>query len=199
MKKIYILVGDPNNDTEKLSLNTMLAREYEKAAKEAGHEVRFTHVADLQFDSVLHKGYRAIQALEPDLMKVQEDMKWSEHIVIFFPVWWASTPSILKGLFDRLWLPGFAFHFKRKGLERTDHWICELCGRSCRIVQTSGTSKWMILRKFGNPSHVLRKGILGFAGIGPNKVTWFDKVNNAPEKRVAKWKKVIRELGKKGK
>lgn len=197
MKKIYVLVGDPNNDTEKLSLNTMLAREYEKTALEAGHQVRFTHLADLQFDSVLHKGYRAIQALEPDLVKVQEDMKWADHIVILFPVWWASTPSLLKGLFDRLWLPGFAFHFKKKGLKRTDHWICELGGRSSRIIQTSGTSKWMILRKFGNPSHVLRKGILGFAGIGPNRVTWFGSVNCASPERVEKWKAIVRALAAK--
>lgn len=199
MKKIYILVGDPNNDTENMSLSTMLAHEYENTAKQAGHEVRFTHLADLQFDTILHKGYRVIQPLEPDLLKVQEDMKWSDHIVICFPVWWASLPSILKGLFDRIWIPGFAFHFKKKGLKRTDHWICELEGRSARIIQNSGTGKWMILRKFGQPSHVLIKGILGFAGIGPCKVTWFDHVNNAAPERVEKWKKVVRKLAKAGK
>jgi NAD(P)H dehydrogenase (quinone) len=198
MKKIYILIGDPNNDTERLSLNTMLAHEYEKGAKEAGHEVRIAHLADLQFDPVLHKGYRVIQALEPDLLKVQEDMKWCDHMVILFPVWWASLPSLLKGLFDRIWIPGFAFHFKKNGLKRTDHWIKELEGRTCRIIQTSGTSKWMIRRKFGQPSHVLIKGILGFAGIGPCKVTWFGSVNNAEEKRVERWKKKVVELGRKG-
>lgn len=199
MKKIFILIGDPNNDKEKLSLNTMLAHEYEAAAKEAGHEVRMTHLADLQFDPVLHKGYRAIQQLEPDLVMVQDNMKWSDHIVILFPVWWASLPSLLKGLFDRVWLPGFAFHFKKDGLKRTDHWICELEGRTARVIQTSGTSKWMIWRKFGQPSHVLNTGILGFAGIKPVKVTWFGSVNNAPVERVEGWKKTIRGLGKQGK
>lgn len=198
MKKIYILIGDPNNEKERLSLNTLLAKEYEVAAREAGNEVRLTHLADLSFDTVLHKGYRVIQPLEPDLLKVQEDMKWADHIVILFPVWWASLPSLLKGLFDRIWMPGFAFHFKKKGLKRTDHWICELEGRTARIIQTSGTSKWMIWRKFGQPSKVLKKGILGFAGISPVKVTWFGSVNNAPPEKVEAWKKKVRALGSKG-
>lgn len=198
MKKIYILVGDPNNDQERLSLNTLLAKEYEGAALAAGHEVRLTHLADLRFDPVLHKGYRAIQPLEPDLLKVQENMKWANHLVILFPVWWASLPSLLKGLFDRIWIPGFAFHFKMKGLKHTNHWVCELEGRSARVIQTSGTSKWVVWRKFGQPSRVLKKGILGFAGIAPVKVTWFGSVNDASIDRVECWKKEVRALGKEG-
>lgn len=199
MKKIYVLVGDPNNEQEHKSLSTLLADEYVRGAKEAGHEIKYTHLADVQFDPILHKGYRVIQELEPGLKEIQDNMKWADHIVILFPVWWASMPSILKSLFDRIWMPGFAFHFKKKGLKRTDHWICELEGRTASLIYNSGTSKWMILRKFGNPSTVLKKAILGFAGIDTINTTWFGHVNNALPERVQRWRQKVYELGKKGK
>ena len=33
----------------------------------------------------------------------------SEAIVLVFPTWWFGFPAILKGWFDRVWLPGIAF------------------------------------------------------------------------------------------
>jgi len=186
-KKIFILVGDPNTE----SLCSLLAREYESSARSKGFEVRYTHLADVSFDPILHKGYRVVQTLEPGLKKIQEDMIWADHLVICYPVWWASTPSLLKALFDRIWVPGFAFHFKKKGLG----WLKYLSGRSCRIIQTSGSSWWFIFTKFGNPSRILRKAILEFAGIKPIKVSWFDSVNKASSDKIERIKKAVRELG----
>src|SRR3990167_320914 len=76
-KKIYILLGHPDKET----LSGHFADIYEQEAKAAGHEVRRTNIGDLSFDPILHKGYKVIQELEPDLLKVQEDMRWAEHLV----------------------------------------------------------------------------------------------------------------------
>ena len=72
-KKIFVLVGHPDSE----SLSGELATHYVYGAEEAGHEVRRTNLGQLQFDPILHKAYKEIQPLEPDLLKIQEDIKWA--------------------------------------------------------------------------------------------------------------------------
>ncbi len=199
MKKIYLLVGDPNNDTEKKSLATLLALEYVRGATESGFELRYTHLASMNFDPILHKGYRVIQSYEPDLVKFQEDVKWADHVVIIHPVWWATTPALLKGLFDRAWMPGFAFNMWKTGLFKGLGWTGHLKGKSAHIIQTSGAYPLAITLLFGSSSRLLKDGILGFAGISPIKVTKFGPVERAPAEKVTKWLKKVYEMGKKGK
>src|SRR3989344_1237493 len=102
--RIFILLGHP----DEYSFNCTLADEFQRCAEEAGFEIRRQNLSDMQFDPVLHHGYRLIQELEPDLKAFQENLRWCEHFVIFYPSWWATMPAQLKGVFDRTWLPGFA-------------------------------------------------------------------------------------------
>lgn len=191
MKKIFILHGDPNPE----SLSGMLAHEYEKGAKEAGYEVKITHLGNLQFDPILHKGYRVIQELEPDLKQIQEDMKWANHIVFTYSVWWDNMPSLMKGMFDRMWIPGFAFHFRKRHMG----WLRELKGRSARVIMTSGSYPVFIRMLYSDPSKTLKRPILWFAGISPIRVTWLGPANNAKPERVNKWKSKAYGLGLNGK
>lgn len=57
----------------------------------------------------LQEGYDVIQELEPDLIQLQEHIKWAKHIVFLSPVWWGSFPAKFKAAIDRIFLPGFAF------------------------------------------------------------------------------------------
>ena len=158
-KKIYILVGHPDKNPR---LNHALADAYEKGAREAGHEVRRTHLADMRFDIALHRGYKEIQELEPDLKKAQEDIKWADHIFLTYPNWWAAMPAPLKGFFDRAWLPGFAFRFNEK---YPFLWDKLLKGKIARVIITTDGLPILSRIMFGDNQNEIKRAILGFAGL----------------------------------
>lgn len=189
-KKILVLLGHP--DTEE-TLSRTLAEEYTRGATEAGHEVRRIDICDLDFDPILHKGYKEIQALEPDLIKVQEAFRWAEHIVILYPNWWCSMPALLKGMFDRMFLPGFGFSFKKDG---SGDWERLLKGRTARVVISLNHPPLKARLMFGDYTNEIRKGILEFAGIWPVKLTKIGPVQNVKEEKRQQWKKELYDLGR---
>jgi putative NADPH-quinone reductase len=110
MKRIYVLDGHPAAE----SLSRSLAQAYADAAREAGHEVRLTHLHALSFDADFgHAGYTRTKALEPALEQVLQDLHWAEHVVLAAPMWWGGLPARLKGLIDRAFLPGRTFDSRR--------------------------------------------------------------------------------------
>lgn len=189
-KKIYILMGNPDKEG---TLSSQIADTYEEAAKAAGHEVRRANIGDLQFDPILHKGYKVIQPLEPDLLKVQEDMKWADHFVLVYPVWWSSMPALLKGFIDRAWIPGFAFHFHKDGMG----WDKMLHGRTARLIILSKSWPVMIMALFGDYTNEISRAILGFSGFKV-KLTEVGMSEKLTEAQKAKWMKKIAALAKKG-
>lgn len=191
-KRIFILVGHPNKE----SFSTALAEAYAKGAREAGHEVRLTQISDMQFDPILHKGYKEIQAFEPDIVKFQEDVKWSEHFVSVFPVWWSDLPAIMKGLVDRAWMPGFAYNF-RKGL--IPGWYRRLKGRSARVIVTSDSHPLLLWVLFGGNINSWVRGVLRFSGFAPMRKTWFSGMKKLTPERAARLLAKVERLGRKGK
>ncbi len=188
-KNIFILMGHPDVD----SLNYTLADEYERGALSAGHEVRRQNISEMQFDPILHKGYKAIQSLEPDLVAFQENMKWCNHFVVVYPTWFSTMPALLKGLFDRAWLPGFSYHFPEKGLG----WKRLLKGRTARMIVTSDTIPLVLRIVFGDTTNEMRKGILWFAGFSPVRVTKFGYLKHFGMWRRERMKQKAYSLGKK--
>ena len=193
-KKIYLLLGHP----DKSGISGAFADSYEQGAKEGGHEVRRQNIGEMTFDPILHKGYRAMQELEPDLKRFTELVKWADHFVIVHPVWWVGMPAILKGLFDRAWLPGSEFRYMTfPSGKRSPFWHRLMRGKTARIIIASGTQPWLVRLLPGNVNAQLKWGILWFAGFSV-ATTWYGPSENVPENRKQKWLNKIRELGRKG-
>jgi NAD(P)H dehydrogenase (quinone) len=193
-KKIFILLGHP----DKVGMCGNLATAYEEGARSAGHEVQRLNLGEMQFDPILHKGYRAIQDLEPDLKKFQEFVNWCDHLVIIYPVWWVGMPALLKGLFDRAWLPGSAFRYmKMPSGKRSMFWHRLYRGKTARTILTSGTPPWLVRLLPGNVNAQLKWGILWFAGFSVRSM-WLGPAENVPEIMCTKWCDRVRELGKRG-
>ena len=188
-KKIFILGGNPDCD----SFTTAMAKSYADSARAAGHEVRFTCIHDMKFDPILHKGYKVIQAYEPDLVQFQEDVKWCDHFVSIYPIWWSDMPALMKGLIDRVWMPGFAYNF-RKGM--IPGWYRRLKGKSAHVIVTSDSHPFLLWFLFGGNINNYTRGVLRFSGFAPVRTTWFSGMKNAKPERLAHLLKKVGCMGK---
>lgn len=190
-KKIVVLCGHPDSE----SFTKVILEHYQAAAEEAGHEVVVFNVNEMNFDPILHKGYKEIQYLEDDLLHFQDAIRECDHFVIGYPNWWCSMPALLKGLFDRAWLPGFAFNFDMD----TGKLQKRLTGKTARVFILSGTNGPMkTWWKYGDYTNEIHYGILDFAGID-TKITALGPVERVDGTVREKWLKEAESLGKLGK
>jgi NAD(P)H dehydrogenase (quinone) len=104
-KQILIINGHPDKE----SFCFGIANAYKKGILNSDAALKEINIRDLKFNPNLEFGYRKRTELESDLLEAQEKIKWANHIVWIYPVWWGSYPAILKGFIDRVLLPGFAF------------------------------------------------------------------------------------------
>lgn len=176
--------------TDPETLSGAFANTYERAARAAGHEVRRMNIGEMHFDPILHKGYKVIQELEPDLKTFLDNVKWCEHFVVIYPVWWFSIPAVVKGLFDRAWLPGFCFKFADNGLT----WEKRLKGRTGRIITSSNSPPWLMYLMYGPVTTDIAHATLGFAGVR-TRATVFGPSERASPATHARWIKKVERLG----
>lgn len=186
-KKIAVILGHPDADT----FSGAVADAYATAAAEAGHEVEFIRLGELTFDPILHKGYKEIQPLEPDLEHIQQTVKEADHLCFVYPNWWSTMPALLKGMFDRMWLPGFAFNFDKERGRIVQH----LKGKTARVIVLSGShSPFGTWWRYGDFTNEIQYGILEFAGI-KTKVSVYGPCERVSEACLGKWKQEIARLG----
>lgn len=187
--RILVVLGHPAAD----SLAAAMADHYSKGATTAGAEVRQLALGDLVFDPILRHGYRGQQPLEEDLSTAQAQLSWAEHVVFVYPIWWGAMPALLKGFIDRVFLPGYAFKYRRDSV----WWDRLLAGRSARLLTLMDTPPWYFRLVFRQPGHEqMRRTILEFAGIKPVRISSFGPVRQADEKRRQQWLARVEMLGR---
>lgn len=180
MKKILVVNGHPNKE----SFNTVIAQSYMKSALEAGSEVRYIAIGELNFNPNLQFGYRQRMELEPDLVKALEDIQWSEHQVWIHPLWWLGMPAIMKGFFDRAFLPGITFKSDKEGSTAG-----LLTGRTGRIITTAGDLSLDVYEDIYASSGLvqLKKGILEYCGISSIQDSFIGPLYELEEDDRRKW------------
>tara|TARA_R110002124_G_scaffold70861_10_gene189834 strand:- start:2868 stop:3521 length:654 start_codon:yes stop_codon:yes gene_type:complete len=193
-KRIFILNGHP----AETSLNRALAEAYAAAARTAGHDVRLTHLRDMDFDPDYgFNGYAYSKPLEPDLETLLADIEWAQHVVITTPMWWGGLPAKLKGMFDRALLPGRSFDTRNPKITGMPRPM--LLGRTARLVITSDTPRWFLSLSFhGAMIRQLRDHILKFVGITPTRVSYFGGASHPKTGRTDTWLNTVRGLGTAG-
>jgi putative NADPH-quinone reductase len=188
MKKILIINGHPDRE----SFCAELAISYKKGAELTKANCKLINLIDLDFDLNLHYGYRKRTELESDLLKVQQDISESDHLVFVYPTWWGTYPALLKGFIDRVFLPGFAFKYRDNSLL----WNKLLKGKTARMIVTMDTPKWYYSLIYKNPGHnSMKKGVLEFCGIKPVRISAFGPIKTSDDRKRQDWIKEIEKLG----
>lgn len=185
--KVLLLDGHPDDGR----LTTHLLDTY-AAALPASAEVTRVAVRDLAFSPVLRHGYKRRTEWEPDIAKLAEVLDTCDHLVVAFPMWWGAEPAELKGLIDRLFLPGFTFAY-----HKDDPWWDRLmAGRSADVIVTMDTPRLFLWLAYGNAIIRRWKGqVLGFCGFAPVRFVALGTVRQgSAEKNLAKWQAKVAKL-----
>ena len=187
-KNILVILGHPDSE----SLCAALLKAYTDGAKTTGADICVLRLGELKFDPVLWKGYNRIQELEPDLVKATDLIEWSSHIVFVYPNWWGAMPALMKGFFDRVFLPGFAFKYR----DDSPFWDKLLFGRTAHLIVTMDTPPWYYRWIYRRPGHnQMKRTILEFCGIKVVNITEFGIVRDSLPKKREKWISMAKQLG----
>jgi putative NADPH-quinone reductase len=122
----------------------------------------------------------------------QEAFAWADHLVILFPLWLGSMPALLKGFFEQVLRPGFAF---AAGLDKGFPKKL-LVGKSARIVVTMGMPVWLYRGYYCSHSiKSLQRNILKFCGISPIRVSMVGSVEAIGSEGRGGWLAQMQRLG----
>lgn len=192
MKKILVIDAHPDSE----SFCAALSQAYFEGAEHTGFQLERLNLRDLYFDPILHEGcFHRIQELEPDLLKAQKLIKWADHVVLVYPLWWGSVPALLKAFFDRALLPSFAFKYH----DNNPFWDRLLKGRSARMIVTSDAPRlYNLLAYWDAPYKVVKKAVLSFCGFKPVRLTAFGSIKNTKKHQRNKMIEKVRKLGSYG-
>ncbi|WP_375229484.1 NAD(P)H-dependent oxidoreductase [Roseobacter sp. S98] len=193
-KRITVLNGHPGAS----SLSHLFTETYAAAARQAGHDVRLIHLATLDFDMDFGEGgFQSWKPLEPQIEAVLEDLEWADHVVMSAPIWWGGLPAKLKGLLDRILLPGRTYD------TRKSNWLGVpaplLTGKTGRIILTSDSPRWFMRLAYG--SAILRQltgQIFGFVGIRPTRFTYFAGASDPKDGLIDRWTREVQKIGARG-
>jgi len=189
IRRIAIVQGHPDPTADRLC--RALADAYAEGAIGAGHVVERIEIAALDFPLLRTKHDFDSGALPPALQAAQEAIGRADHLLVVYPLWLGSMPALLKGFFEQVFRPGFAFDLSAKGFG-----VKRLKGKSARIVVTMGMPAFVYRWYFGAHSlKSLERNILGFSGFGPIRESLFGMVAAASDDKRRKWLAEMRALG----
>jgi len=176
-----ILVIDGHPDRDRARFCHALANAYLEGARATGKQTRLITLAEADFPLLRTAKDFATPADAPAITRAQEDFLWADHIVIIFPLWLSSAPALLRAFFEQIARASFVAETDGRGIKS------KLKGRSARLIVTMGMPAPIYQLVFGARGvKSIMEGVLGFAGIGPIRLTLFgaiEAVGEAVQKR----------------
>ena len=111
----------------------------------AGHEVRLIDLYADNFDPRMSRQDRLAYhdpklntlAIEPYVKLIQ----WAETMVFVFPIWNHGFPAMLKGWFDRVWVPEVSFHLQPGSTPQIEPLLTNV--KLLVGITTGGAPRWL--------------------------------------------------------
>jgi NAD(P)H dehydrogenase (quinone) len=136
------------------------------------HSVELRDLYGEGFDPVLSAYQRGVYFdTANNVLNLEEHvgaLRRAEGLVLVYPSWWFGMPAMLKGWFDRVWLPGVAFRLgSPKVLEPL---LTDL--RRIGIVTTYGSPRWLLWWVGWPDRLVVKRGFRPLCARGC-RIDWF--------------------------
>jgi NAD(P)H dehydrogenase (quinone) len=147
------------------SFNHAILAHVADVLRRGGGEVDVLDLHREEFDPVLRVHELAVYGqgrfFDPRVEDYQRRIAQADHLVYIFPVWWEVMPAMLKGFFDKVFLPEWAFR------------ECDAAPLLTHIkTGTAITTMGAPRPIYTSVEAVLCKGILEFSGV--QKTHWFN-------------------------
>jgi len=93
--------------------------------------------------------------------KYKTEIEKADVLILPFPIWWGTEPAVLKGFFDKVFLPNFAFEYGEKG-----ELVGLFIGKRAIVITTMEVSVEFFNETLNNPiDGALLKNTLNACGI----------------------------------
>lgn len=109
--KILIINGHPDAE----SFSTTMFQAILQNIDRNKHDIETLELGKMAFDPVLRYGYRQRMEEDAEILRSQELIRWADHFVFIYPIWWSGMPSLMKGWIDRVFTPGVAYSSNTNG------------------------------------------------------------------------------------
>ena len=149
------------------SFNAALHEAIVSALKTAGHMIDDCDLYRENFDPRLSReewlGYHEVGPNIEPVRGYVERIRAAEGLVLSFPVWNFGYPAILKGFFDRVFLPGVSFDLLDDGGVRPRLTNIKKLGAVC----TYGGTRWRAMLAGDPPRRAVKRVFRGQTGFAP--------------------------------
>lgn len=140
-----------------------ILEQLEKQLKISGKEYTVWDLYQMNFDPLLKNNEHYTSGhtnIAPEIKILQNKILTENEFVFIYPIWWSSTPAILKGFFDRVFTSHYAFEY------RNNIPVGLLKNKKATIIATSGGPAWFTkILAWNTAIRNVTKGTLNFCGI----------------------------------
>jgi putative NADPH-quinone reductase len=141
--KVLVVFSHPSTESLGFALFTRTI----ETLKSQGHEVQTLDLYRMGFDPVLSESEWRTYLSDTDknianVAEHVEKLQWAEGLVFVFPTFYYGVPAMLKGWFERVWLPGITFETAKESNQRP---VPKMQDKQLiTVITTCGSPRWWI-------------------------------------------------------